>query len=60
MEEKTGTQIFFTLITLNEVECLVCAQIIRKKCEYSLKRHYRTCHIKIYSTMGSEESAQAA
>ena len=44
---------------LNEAECFVRAQIIRKKCEYSLKQHYRTCHTKPHSIMGSEESALA-
>ena len=44
---------------LDKAECLVCAQIIRKKCEYLLNRYYRTCHIKLYSIIGCEQSALA-
>ena len=33
--------------------------IIRKKGEYSLKRHYRTCRTKLHSIMGCKESALA-
>ena len=54
MEKKTGNQIFFDLNILNEAECLVCAQIIRKKCEYFLKWLYGICHTKLYSIMGCE------
>ena len=48
---------FFALNILNEAECLVCAQIIRKKCENPLKRHYKICHTKLHSIIGCEESA---
>ena len=50
------TEYFFLqkYIILNEAECLVCEQILRKKCDYSLKLHYWTCHSKLYSIMGCE------
>ena len=58
MEEKLGNRIFFALNILNETECLVCAQIIRKKCEYLLKRHYRTRHSACHYLINSfKESA---
>ena len=36
MEEKLGNGISFALNKLNEAECLVCSEIISKKCEYLL------------------------
>ena len=55
---KTGKQkFFFALNTLNTAERLVCAEIISKKCEYLLKRHYRTWHTILRPIMGCEQSA---
>ena len=51
MNEKLGTE-FFALNILNEAKYLVWSQIIKKKCECSLKRHYRTCHTKLHSVIG--------
>ena len=57
--ETKKKKMIFSLNILNEAECLVCAQIKRKKCEYSLTRYYRTCHTKLHSIMSCEESALA-
>ena len=46
MEGKLGNRISFALNIYNEAEYLVCAQMIRKKWEYSLKQHYRTFHMR--------------
>ena len=53
------TQFFFALNIVNKAECLVCSQIIKKKYECSLKRHYRTYHTKLHSIMSCEESVLA-
>ena len=59
--KKNRKSDFFALNTLNKANCLVCGQIIKKKrkCEYSLKRHYRTCHTKFHSLMDCEDSVLA-
>ena len=44
---------------MDEAECLACAQIIRKKCEYSLRWYYRTCYTMLHSIMGCEGNALA-
>ena len=53
------TDFLFALTLLNEAQCSVCIQIIRKKCEYLLKRNYRTSHTKLHSIMGCEDNALA-
>ena len=60
MEEKLGNRFFlFALNILNEAECLVCSQIIRKKCKYLLEQHYRTCYTKLHLIIGCEANTLA-
>ena len=54
------TKILFALNILNEAECLLWTQIIRKDCKYLLKRVYGSSHTKFHSIIGCEKSAPAA
>ena len=51
------TEFLFALNILKEAQCLVCGQIIKKKCEYSLKRHYRSCHADLQSVTGGKRES---
>lgn len=46
----------FSSSIFNRAECLICYQEIKHITEYSLKRHYESCHSEYHSVFGSDRT----
>lgn len=46
----------FSINTMNEAQCLVCNQKIKRMAAHSLKRHYEACHSEFHLINGIERN----
>lgn len=49
-------EFLFSLNCLNDAECLVCNQVLKKINAYTLKRHYGSCHSNLHNIVGNNRT----